>query len=42
VITTPYTFAATAEVIRYFAAKPVLVDVDPRCLNIDPSQTCPE
>ena len=38
VITTPYTFAATAEVIRYFDAKPVLVDVDPRCLNIDPAQ----
>ncbi|MFZ2360464.1 MAG: DegT/DnrJ/EryC1/StrS family aminotransferase [Anaerolineae bacterium] len=38
VITTPYTFAASAEVIRYFDAKPVLVDVDPRCLNIDPTQ----
>ncbi len=38
VITTPYTFAASAEVIRYFDAKPVLVDVDPRCLNIDPGQ----
>ncbi len=34
VITTPYTFAATAEVIRYFDAKPVLVDVDRNCLNI--------
>ncbi len=38
VITTPYTFAASAEVIRYFDARPVLVDVDPRCLNIDPTQ----
>lgn len=37
VITTPYTFAATAEVIRYFDARPVLVDIDPRCLNMDPS-----
>ena len=37
VITTPYTFAASAEVVRYFDAKPVLVDVDPRCLNIDPA-----
>jgi dTDP-4-amino-4,6-dideoxygalactose transaminase len=36
VITTPYTFAATAEVVRYFDARPVLVDVDPSTLNIDP------
>lgn len=36
VITTPYTFAATAEVIRYFDADPVLVDVDPDSCNIDP------
>jgi dTDP-4-amino-4,6-dideoxygalactose transaminase len=36
VITTPYTFAATAEVIRYFDARPVFVDVDPRCLNMRP------
>ena len=38
VITTPYTFAATAEVIRYFGARPVLVDVDPSTLNIDPAR----
>src|SRR5215211_9363960 len=36
VITTPYTFAATAEVIRYFDARPVLVDVDARSLNMRP------
>jgi dTDP-4-amino-4,6-dideoxygalactose transaminase len=36
VITTPYTFAATAEVVRYFDARPVLVDVDARCLNMRP------
>jgi dTDP-4-amino-4,6-dideoxygalactose transaminase len=36
VITTPYTFAATAEVIRYFDARPVFVDVQPDSLNIDP------
>ena len=34
VITTPYTFAASAEVIRYFDARPVLVDVDAESLNI--------
>lgn len=34
VITTPYTFAATAEVVRYFDARPVLVDVDARDLNM--------
>ena len=27
VITSPYTFAATAEVVRYFDARPVFVDV---------------
>lgn len=36
VITSPYTFAATGEVILYQGAKPVLVDIDPRTLNIDP------
>jgi perosamine synthetase len=36
VITSPYTFAATAEVIRYFGAKPVLVDVDAETFNIRP------
>lgn len=38
VITTTMTFAATAEVVRYFNAKPVLVDVDPHTLNIDVNQ----
>lgn len=36
VITTPYTFAATAEVVRYFDARPVLVDVAAEDLNIRP------
>jgi len=36
VITTPYTFAASAEVIRYFDARPVLVDVDAETFNIRP------
>jgi perosamine synthetase len=35
VVTSPYTFAATAEVIRYFDARPVFVDVEPRFLNLN-------
>lgn len=35
VITTTHTFTATAEVIRYLGADPVLVDVDPETLCID-------
>ncbi len=38
VITTPYTFAATAEVIRYFDAKPVLVDICADDFNLDPGK----
>jgi len=38
VITSTYTFAATAEVIRYFDAKPVLVDVCASDFNIDPQK----
>lgn len=37
VITSPYTFAATAEVIRYFNAKPVLVDICASDFNINPN-----
>lgn len=36
VITTPLTFVATANVIVHVGAHPVLVDVNPETLNIDP------
>ena len=36
VLTTPFTFIATAEVIRLLGATPVFVDIDPVTFNIDP------
>lgn len=38
VITTTYTFTATAEVIRYLGATPIFVDIDPVTLNINAAE----
>jgi len=38
VITTPFTFIATSEMIKLLGAKPVYVDIDPQTYNIDPEK----
>ncbi len=38
VITSSFTFVATAETIALLGAKPVYVDIDPKTFNIDPSR----
>ena len=36
VVTSPYTFTATAEVIRHIDSHPLFADIDPKTLNIRP------
>ena len=38
VITTPFTFVATVAAILYAGARPVMVDIDPHTMNIDPAK----
>lgn len=38
VITTPYSFVATAHSLLWNGIKPVFVDIDPQTLNLDPSK----
>jgi len=38
IITTPFTFIATAETIAFLKAKPVFVDIDEKTYNLDPSK----
>jgi dTDP-4-amino-4,6-dideoxygalactose transaminase len=37
VVTTPFTFVATANIISHCGARPVFVDIDPRTFNIAPA-----
>ena len=37
VVTTPFTFVATANAVRWVGAEPVFADIDPHSLNLDPA-----
>lgn len=37
VITVPFTFVASVAAVLYSGARPVLVDIDPRCFTMDPA-----
>lgn len=41
VITTPFTFIASANAVLYAGARPVFVDIDPETFNLDPKQIEP-
>ena len=36
VVTSPFSFVASANVVLYERARPVFADIDPRTLNLDP------
>lgn len=38
IITTPFTFIATGEMIAFLGAKPIFVDIDEKTYNIDPNK----
>jgi len=38
ILTTPFTFIATAEIISLLGAAPIFVDIDPATFNIDPEK----
>lgn len=41
VITTPFTFVSSAEVIRLLGARPVFADIDPQTFNLSPEAVAP-